>query len=218
MHPFAVIGLVAALSSPLAAPERSPAVSNAPPIALVQRKAIEHARLDPSEITSWKKRARLAPLLPKLQVSYERRIKNVVDVDVNDSVYVGSGGSAVGPPEGSYAANANLDNDIGVKAVWSLNETIFNPDMLAVSEEARMLARERQAILAEVNKNYYERDRTAGEIGFLSEQQRQKPRDEKIRQEIFMKRVAIDEAVAALDALTGGWFGGQIKQRGPEVP
>lgn len=205
-----ILATLAALSAGVPQPEALVTRTSAPPIALVQQKALEHARLDPSEITSWKKRARLAALLPKLQVSYDRRLKYYVNVDVNDSVYVGSGGTTVGPSQGNYQSNQNSDNDIGVKAVWNLDETIFNPDMLAVSDEARALSRERQQILAEVNKNYYERDRSAGEIRFLAEELKAKPRDSKIKQDIFLKRVAIDEATAALDALTGGWFGKQL--------
>lgn len=187
-----------------------PLPGKAPHVAEVQRRAIEHARLDPSEITKWKKRARLAPLLPRLQLSYDNHVKNYVNVDVTDSVYVGSSGTTVGPPEGSYKANSNNQNDIGVRAIWNLNEAIFNRDMLAVSSEARQLARERQTILAEVNKNYYGRERAAGEIELLAERLKESPRDEKIRHQILVRRVEIDESNAALDALTGGWFGARI--------
>lgn len=211
----AVLIALAASPAPSFVPEATVPSHSAPPIEEVQRRAIEHARLDPSEITSWKKRARLAALFPKLQVSYDRRVKNDVNVDVNDSVYVGSSGTAVGPPQGGYAASSNSDNNIGLKAVWNFDEALFNPDVLAVSEEARLLARERQAILAEVNKNYYERDRAAGEIAFLGQALPRDPRPDKVRREIFLQRVALDEATAALDALTGGWFS---KQTGREFP
>ena len=208
-----LIAMIAALSAGANPPASFSVSHRPPPIAEVQQRAIEYARLDPSEISTWKRRARLAPLLPKLQVSYDRKLQYYVNVDVNDSVYVGSSGTTVGPRQGSYKSNQNNNNDVGIKAVWSLNETIFNADMLAVSEEARALARDRQAILAEVNKNYYERDRVAGEIAFLSKSLVSSPDDDKIKQEIFMKRVALDEATAALDALTGGWFGKEIEDR-----
>lgn len=208
----ALLLALSAVSSPSFRADMEVPSLRAPSIAEVQRHAIEHARLDPSEITSWKRRARLAALLPKLQVSYDRRVKYDVNVDVNDSVYVGSSGTAVGPPEGSYAANSNSDDNIGIKAVWSFSDAIFNPDMLAVSEEARLLARERQAILAEVNRNYYARDRAAGEIAFLKRQLRDDAHPDKIRHEIFLRHIAQDEATAALDALTGGWFGRQLKE------
>lgn len=190
---------------------RVPAAS-APPIAEVQQKAIEHARLEPSDISVWKRRARLSALLPRLQLDYGMRFKNEVNVNVNESVYVGSSGVAVGPEAGEWAANENSDHNIGVRAIWSLNEALFNPELLAVSEEARLLARERQALLAEVNRNYYERSRLDGEIAFLKEDLSRGEDPAKVRREIFRKRMAIDEATAALDALTGGWFGGQVKE------
>lgn len=182
-----------------------------PSIALVQQKAIEHARIDPSEISQWKKKARVSALLPKLQVEYDRRVRYDVNVDVSDSVYVGSSGATVGPEQGSFASNQNADQNVSVKAVWSFSEALFNPDLLAVSEETRLLARERQAILAEVNKNYYERERIEGEIKFLEEKQKRGTHSEKLRQEIFAKGIAFNEATAALDALTGGWFGEEIR-------
>jgi len=183
--------------------------ANGPPVAEVQQRAIEHARLDPSEISLWKKRARLAPLLPRIQFGYDNHVRDYVNVDVRDSVYVGSSGTTVGPPEGSYRANRNNDNAIGVKATWSFNEALFNRDMLAISSEARQLARERSAILSEVNKSYYAREKAAGEIAILSGQLKEKPGDYKIAQQILVRRVAIRESEAALDALTGGWFGEQ---------
>lgn len=193
----------------------TPASSNAPPITEVQRQAISHARLDPSEISTWKKRARMSALLPKLQVNYARRLKYNVDVSVNDSVYVGSGGTAVGPDQGGYTENQNSDNNIEVKAVWDFSEAVFNPDQLAVSEEARLLARERQAILSEVCRNYYERERFAGEIALLNEEQKRKGKRDDLQREIFSKRIKFDEATAALDALTGGWFSNEARRLTP---
>ena len=207
---ISLIMLIASLAAPPAAQPTPTAPAKAPPVADVQVRAVEFARLDPAEISTWKKRAKLAPLLPRLEVRYDNHIKDYVNVDVTDSVYVGSSGTTVGPPEGKYNANRNNENDIGVRAIWNLKDAVFNRDMLAVSVEARSLARDRNLLLAEVNKNYFDRDRAAAEISFLSEELKKKPGDAKIRQRIFLCRVAIDEATAALDAMTGGWFGRQL--------
>lgn len=187
-----------------------------PSIVEVQKAAIEHARLKPNEISSWKKRSRLAPLLPKIQLDYGNRLKNDANVNINDSVYVGSQGSTVGPDENAVSQNINTDQNIAIRAVWSFSDAVFNTDMLAVSEEARMLSRERHAILAEVNKNYYERVRSKGEIKFLEERAkitRQRQEVDKIKQDIFTKQVAFDESSASLDALTGGWFSETIRKK-----
>ena len=185
-----------------------------PRIEEVQQRAIDHARLDPQEISSWKRRARLSALLPRLQVDYSRRVKNDVDIDITDSVYVGSSGVTVGPEEGKYSRYDNRDQDVGIRAVWNLNEAIFNPDLLAVSAEARRLARERQAILTEINRNYYDRVRLAGEVVHL----KKKSRSERSRRQLFLKRVACKEATAALDALTGGWFSERVRELNRSCP
>lgn len=212
-----VIAILAALSGGYSNSyfTTSPA-DGTPSIVDVQKAAIEHARLKPNEISSWKKRSRLAPLLPKIQLDYGNRLKNDANVNINDSVYVGSQGSTVGPDENAVSQNINTDQNIGIRAVWSFSDAIFNTDMLAVSEEARMLSRERHAILAEVNKNYYERVRSKGEIKFLEERAkitRQRQELDKIKQDIFTKQVAFDESSAALDALTGGWFSETIRKK-----
>lgn len=210
----AILLLIAALSGGMA--ERGPEFGthdDGPDIVDVQKRAIDYARLDPSEISKWKRRAAKAALLPKLQIEYDRRMRDYVNVDVNDQVYVGSNGVVVGPDSGSYNANCNNDNNISVQAVWSLGEAIFSPDSLAVSQEARNLARERQSILAEVNRNFYERRKLGGEIVMLEAELKAHPRDEKIRRDIFAKRVARDEAAAALDALTGGWFSEHMRDK-----
>lgn len=205
-----IILMIAALMASSPGSNFTSAASSGPSIVALQRKALEHARLDPSEITSWKKRVRLAALVPRLQLDYSRRLRSLVDVNINDSVYVGASGVAVGPEAGSYQENSDADQNIGVKAVWNFSEAIFNPEMLAVSEEARLLARERQGILAEVNRNYYERTKAAGELSYLENELKKSPRSDKLRLEVLTKRVAFDEATSALDALTDGWFSEEL--------
>jgi len=211
MNACAIIMVLLALSAGSAPSMHYTEDNGVPSIVDVQQQAISHARLDPSEISSWKKRARMQAILPKIQVEYERRIRDFVDIDINDTVYVGSNGVVVGPDEGSYSYNNDADQNITVKAVWSLNETIFNPDLLNVSAETRRLANERQAILAEVTRNYYDRQRLTGEIAYLGGLLKKTDGPDKVRHEIFKKRVSFREATAALDAMTGGWFSEQLQ-------
>lgn len=206
-----LILFLCALSAGAGTLDQGASAGKVPPVAQVQQRAVEHARLDPSEISSWKRRARYQALMPQLQLEYERRLNYDVDIDISDSVYVGSNGVSVGPEEGRYSQTQDADQNVAVKAVWRFNEAIFNPDMLNVSAETRHLARERQSLLAEVNRNYYDRSRLAGEIAYYEEQLKHASNPAKIRHEIYLRRVAFDEATAALDALTGGWFGEQLR-------
>jgi len=126
---------------------------------------------------------------------------------------VGSSGVTVGPNDSAYKQNANTDRGFEVKAVWYLNELIFNPDQMDISREARSIMRERQMVLAEVNRHYYERKKYAGIIERI--EKGGKPAEVvtkkgTVRLDLFNARIKMEEETAALDALTGGWFSRRI--------
>jgi hypothetical protein len=212
MKLFIVIGIVLVVAASACANAAVPhrvAVVDEPTAVEVQRAALAYHNIDNGEVRRWKKRARLAALLPRFQVGYDQNIKNDVNVDINENVYVGSSGVTVGPDESSYQQNANTDRGIEIKAVWYLNELIFNPDQLDISKESRNIMREKQMVLAEVNRHYYERKKLAGIIerikkgGKPAEVMTKKGT---VRLDLFNARIKHDEETAALDALTGGWF------------
>ncbi len=195
-----------------------------PSVVEVQRSALAYHNLEEREVSRWKKRARLSALLPQFQVSYDRRVKNDIDIDISENIYVGSSGVTVGPDEGSYAQNANSDQSIGVKAVWYLGDLIFNPDQLDISRESRNLIRERQMLMSEVNRHYYERQRLKGVLAALGKgkavplEGAPKTKGRKntgsvavdAKHQLFLAQVRFEEETAALDALTGGWFSSRI--------
>lgn len=202
------IGLV----SHAAIPERM-RVNDEPTAVEVQRAALAYHNIDGGEVRRWKKRARLAALLPRFQVGYDHNVENDINIDINENVYVGSSGVTVGPDEGSYARNANFDQGINVRAVWYLNELIFNPDQIDISRESRNIMRERQMVLAEVNRHYYERKRLEGIIERIEKGGKPAEIVTKrgiMRLDLFTARIKKDEEIAALDALTGGWFSRRI--------
>lgn len=181
-----------------------------PPITEVQREAIRHAQLDLQEASSWRKKARKAAYVPRLQLDYGYRMRNQVNMNVNENIYVGSSGVVVGPNDGNYSNNQYNDNSVGVRAIWDLGDTVFSTAVLAASAEARNVSREKNAILTEVDKRYYEIIRLPGELKFLRASLADDPNPAKIRHEIFLKGVACQESEAALDALTDGWFSAQL--------
>lgn len=203
--------MVSSMAANAAVPQR--VAVDEPTAVEVQRAALQYHNMDNAEIRRWKKKARLAALLPRFQVGYDQNIKNYVNVDVNENVYVGSSGVTVGPDESSYQQNANTDRGFEVKAVWYLNELIFNPDQLDISREARNIMREKQMVLAEVNRHYYERKKYAGIVERLKKGGKPiEVRDKKgtMRVDLFTARIKMEEETAALDALTGGWFSRRI--------
>lgn len=177
-----------------------------PAVVEVQEVALRYAHMEPHHLGDWREKVKKARWLPRLQVDYGRKVINDIDVDVTDSVYVGSSGVVVGPDEGTFSQNASADQSVGVRAIWRLDELVFNRDELLISAESRSLMRERQALLAEVNRQYFRRHQLRGEIALLRENRFPLKKGEDRRHQILLKEIEITEAAAALDALTGGWF------------
>jgi hypothetical protein len=182
-----------------------------PPVIEVQRQAVRHARFDLSEIHSWKKRSRQAALVPRLQIDFGKRMRDNIDIDIQDNVYVGSSGIVVGPEEGSYSNVYTSDLTIGVRAVWELGEAVFSPRELAVSAEARNVARATNLLLADVNHHYYIVESCPAEVEILKKVKESDKKPENIRHKIFLRQVACRESSAALDALTGGWWSSALE-------
>ncbi len=185
--------------------------SDIPDIARVQQKALSYARLKPNQISKWRKSAKIQAWLPQLQLDYSHKNRSIVDVDISDSVYVGSGGITVGPDEGSMSYDQQGDQSIGVKAVWRLNESLFNSDTINISAESRRLSQERQALLMSINEHYFSYKRALIEGDFLNAHYQKAAQSKKnAHLKLIQKQMQADEAKAALDALTGGWFSRQL--------
>lgn len=187
-----------------------PIAVDAPPITEVHRVALAYADLGVEEAAKWKKRAKIQAALPRLQFDFGHRLKNNINIDINDNVYVGSSGVVVGPEEGSYKESIDAYRSFGVRAVWSLNELLFNRDSLNVSRQRVALVRERNILFDMVNKHYFERKKLLEEIKLLEELKASGNISLKQRHQLLIKRVAQEKETADLDALTGGWFSSQL--------
>ncbi len=109
-------------------------------------------------------------MLPRLQMGFERQLKNGVDVNLEDTIAVNSSGITIGPTQSKQIQNADSDLNFEVKAVWYLDQLLFSRDHLDISQEARYLALERERILAEVRKNYFQRERGLKILRLLEKQ------------------------------------------------
>lgn len=164
---------------------------------IVGQKALEFARIRPQEISSWKKNVKLAALLPRLQLDYQRRVVNTVAVGLNDSVSVTSQGVSVGPTASDWNQNFDRNNNIEVKAIWYLDELVFNREALSVSAETRALINARTDILSGLMDDYHELGRLVAIY--------QAPKNEMTHQKGNVL-LDINRLVGRLDMHTGGWF------------
>lgn len=177
-----------------------------PPAIDVQRRALEYAKFDVAEIASWQKRARLAALVPRVQFDFGKRLRNNINIGIQDNVYVGSGGVVVGPEEGDYKNAQTNDITIGMRAVWELSEVVFSPKALAISAESRRAAKDRNLLLAEVNRHYFNVSSFAGESRIMRESPAAEKKPKFVELKVFQRQTSCRESAAQLDALTGGWF------------
>lgn len=184
--PFLLFGLF--LLAPSLRAER-------PPIEAVYKEALRYAGLDPGEISRWRRRSRKAALFPRLQVGLDRRLRNNLSLDIKDSISLSGGNVTVGPAAQSSESDNNNDVSLEMKAVWYLDQLLFSSGDVEISQEARSLARERERLLQDVRGYYFQRERLLQE----------KPTSG--------SAIELAEVNAALDALTGGWFGRRLKQQ-----
>lgn len=173
-------------------------LAGTPPVEDVHKAALEYAHIEMKDATEWKKHAKLSAILPRLQFDFAHRTRELVDVNVNENVYVGASDVVVGPEEGSYGESSDLYRTFGVRAVWSLSELIFTKNSLDVSRQTLAVVQNRNLILEAVNKHYFERKKLAEEIS-------ESPSGKEAKG-IALKKLAFEKETAALDALTGGWF------------
>ena len=178
--------------------------STIPTVQQVAEKAFHYARLNPENVRDWSKKARKAPYLPRLQFTFDRHLKNNINLNVADQVSVGSTGVTVGPPEQTQIQNADNDMNFEVKVVWFLDQLLYSKDDLEISAEARELAQERERILNQIRQNYFKRERLAQEVTLLK-----KSHAPNLEQNL--KQIEMADATAVLDGLTGGWFSEQLQ-------
>ncbi|MDO8643710.1 MAG: hypothetical protein Q7S00_01920, partial [bacterium] len=168
--------------------------SQEPTVQETQEAALRYLGSDPRELESLKRKARWAAALPHLQFDYSQDQKQTVDLSTSDTVSVSGGEVFIGPDDNNLSQNFYDTTGVGVKAVWSLNELVFNRDILAVGVEQRNWSRERSMVASEVAGIYFVRRKL----------QREGDRS-------LETRLTIDEQTARLDALTGGWFSRKIR-------
>lgn len=157
---------------------------------------------DQKEMDGWRKKTKIAAALPRLQVGFQRDLKDTVSLTTRDNVSISDGDVFIGPNESNYDQNFNQGTVIAVKALWYLDELVFNRNMLAASSERRDWVRERNRVLQQVTDAYFTRLRLIAEL-------KKKTDPPPLREK---KKFLLDQATAVIDADTGGWFSQRLQQ------
>lgn len=177
-------------------------VARMPAIRALHRIVLTNAHIAHSEPAQWTRRLRHAALLPTLQVGARHGVREDLDLSLSDEVSVSSSGVVVGPRVSDFAEQNNRHVQLDVRAVWRLNELLFNPDAIFVHREARERRREVRVLLHDANQLYFTWQRWETILQWAG-------RSAEIP--ATLARAERDMAAAELDALTGGWFSRQLQ-------
>lgn len=127
-----------------------------PPLEKLEAAALQGSGLDPSKVSRWERNARRAVALPRLQVGYEQKAQNNNTAVIQDSISVTSSGITIGPESNRIDQDFGNDRGFEVKAVWALDELLFNRDELEISRESRDLYLIRGRLQEDLHQAYFE--------------------------------------------------------------
>lgn len=178
----------------------------APPMERVRRWIVEAQALAPANLAAWRSRARWRAAAPAVGVSLRRGLDDKTGTVVGNSISLSATESRVlvGPDGTTRTRSSGGDLDFGVSLTWQLDELVFNPAELTVSNELEDQFRLRESVLLDATRLYY--DRLRAERQMLAE------RDALRRGELALR---VDELTAELDFYTGGRFSAALRGAAP---
>lgn len=167
------------------------ATSCDPPILEVQRAALRYLHLSGDPAGAMRRGVRLRGLLPILSLKARK----------------GHGGDTRRSYDESFVSGlyhklndrddlAVYDRDVEIGLTWDLGDTVYNPEQIDVSTEARRLIELRDDVLDELDQLYFDRRRALDAAAAA-------PADSP---EAARERLRAEELAAGIDAWTDGWF------------
>lgn len=164
-----------------------------PTVREVQDQAVTYANVHPEVVDSWRTRARVNALAPRLrtggQGTVNRDLRTVEQTGEADTLF----------------KNDDNAGRLTVETTWELDRLIFEPQEMNVAREAVRMANLRDRVLDEVTRRYFERRRLQIDIELSP------PTDLNDR---VKKELRLQELTADIDAATGGWFGDKLTAAG----
>ena len=156
--------------------------------------ALKYFNISGRQVDSLRTRAKAKAILPVLEVSGGYTDSDILERTTNfeydhDNLWLNKGA----------AGNAW---DVRGKATWDLPRLVFNSEVLDVASLAGLM----QGVLKEATRLYYMRRRLQVDL-LLSP-----PSDPAT---LLSKQMRLDELTSLIDAITGGWFSGELAKRRP---
>ena len=162
-----------------------------PTIREVQERAIRYAEVHPEKIASWRRRANMSALLPRLSFGIDR--------GSSDGLHWDSGQN----PDTWVIGPENESTGWDITFTWDLSELIWNGAQTLIDVRSKLMVQLRDDILDEINGYYFERRKLQLELVEAPP---------KNRRERLRKELRIRELAANIDALTGGYYSQKLEE------
>ncbi|MCB9554984.1 MAG: hypothetical protein H6707_02695 [Deltaproteobacteria bacterium] len=166
-----------------------------PSVQEAQQAALRFFKVDPGRVNTYRNGAEWKALMPELQANfnYNRATANRRLIDM---IYFENPRFREGK---DFEDTKNSGYSVGVQAHWSLDRLVFNAETLDVSS----LVGVQEGLLREITSLYFTRRRL---LTIFALNPPQDPGEQ------ITESIRLDEITANIDALTGGWFGTQLKK------
>lgn len=142
----------------------------------------------------WKKKLKVAPWLPDFYLGYDHVLRETTSLAIKDNISVTGTAVNVGPLDNDWGYSANRGGTLRFRAVWRLQELVFNPAQFNRSRELRDLVKTRLSLTDYIFKIYTARHELLRRYG-VSQNRRIK--------------LQIEFLTEQLDALTDNRFSGR---------
>jgi hypothetical protein len=167
-----------------------------PPIADIQKAAVDYFRVSPGDVTGYRAAARLKALLPALSGSYAFDDNRLTRLSTDQAVF----GRPFDPsdPQNTFA-ESGLGRAFAASATWNLQPLVFDPAEL----EAYALVGIQEDVVKEVTRLYFTRQHNLLAMAL------DPPKDPRAKAALILRTRELE---AMLDAMTGGAFSAARKK------
>lgn len=163
---------------------------NEPTVNEVQDAAIRYAEVHPDKILTWRRRASVSAILPRLSFGIDESETNTYEIYTSSTKQY----TVEGPPRNSDGWDVTF--------TWDLGDLIWNSDQTSIDSRSKLMVQLRDDILDEVTSYYFERRKLQIELLEFA------PNSKNMR---IKKELRIMELTANLDALTGRYFSRKLE-------
>lgn len=153
-----------------------------PPIREIQQAALRYNEVHPDKIKKWRNSLKYRALFPSISLDFDKTITTALG-STYDRVQIGP-------------------QDWGVNLKWDVGDLVWNSYEDDVDTRSRLDTQLRLDILDEINRVYFERLRLKKETVASSLSS----------EELFEKKLRLQELTAIIDAYTGGYFSNRLEE------